>query len=399
MKKLVLLFAAATMAVSVSAQTVTESKTFDNFYIGINGGVATKTTGVAWMKNLNPNAGLRIGRFFTPVFGLALESNAYFSNKPGVSTGTFVRFMNTSLLGTVNLSNWFGGYPGEPRAFEVSALYGFGWLHTFTADKEDLINPTNRATSKAAIDFTFNFGSKKQFQFYIEPSITWVFLNKERVTGNYADGEMFDVEINENQPRYDIGNSFVQLNAGLVYKFGNSNGTHNFTIAQMRDQAEIDALNATINDLRNALNTKDAQLGDKDRKIRELQQSLDDCLKREPVIVKNETATNLQPTVLFRQGKSVIDPAQYAPIELIASYMKNHPEAKVEIRGYASPEGSAEINQRLSNERAEVVRQALIKKYKISADRLTAVGMGATDKLFEQVEFNRVATFNDNTKK
>ena len=78
--------------------------------------------------------------------------------------------------------------------------------------------------------------------------------------------------------------------------------------------------------------------------------------------------------------------------------MKNHPEAKVEIRGYASPEGSAEINQRLSNERAEVVRQALIKKYKIAADRLTAVGMGATDKLFEQVEFNRVATFNDNTK-
>lgn len=399
MKKLVLLFAAATMAVSVSAQTVTESKTFDNFYIGINGGVATKTTGVAWMKNLNPNAGLRIGRFFTPVFGLALESNAYFSNKPGKSTGTFVRFMNTSLLGTVNLSNWFGGYPGEPRAFEVSALYGFGWMHTFTADKEDLINPTNRATSKAAIDFTFNFGSKKQFQFYIEPSITWVFLNKERVVGHVADGEAYDVEINENQPRYDIGNSFVQLNAGLVYKFGNSNGTHNFTIAQVRDQAEIDALNATINDLRNALNSKDAQLGEKDRKIRELQQSLDDCLKREPVIVKNETATNLQPTVLFRQGKSVIDPAQYAPIELIASYMKNHPEAKVEIRGYASPEGSAEINQRLSNERAEVVRQALIKKYKISADRLTAVGMGATDKLFEQVEFNRVATFNDNTKK
>jgi diacylglycerol kinase family enzyme len=37
MKKLALLFAAAIMAVSVSAQTVTESKTFDNFYIGIDG--------------------------------------------------------------------------------------------------------------------------------------------------------------------------------------------------------------------------------------------------------------------------------------------------------------------------------------------------------------------------
>ncbi|MDD6940726.1 MAG: OmpA family protein, partial [Prevotella stercorea] len=40
----------------------------------------------------------------------------------------------------------------------------------------------------------------------------------------------------------------------------------------------------------------------------------------------------------------------------------------------------------------------LVKKYKISANRLKTTGMGATDKLFEQVEFNRVATFNDSTK-
>ena len=97
MKKLGLLFAAAVMAVSASAQTVQESKTFDNIYVGINGGVATKTKGHAWMKGLDPNAGLRIGRWFTPVFGLAVEGNAYFSNKPWVSTGTIVRFVNTSL--------------------------------------------------------------------------------------------------------------------------------------------------------------------------------------------------------------------------------------------------------------------------------------------------------------
>ena len=114
--------------------------------------------------------------------------------------------------------------------------------------------------------------------------------------------------------------------------------------------------------------------------------------------MKPVTATNLQPTVLFRQGKSVIDPAQYAPIELIAHYMRNHKDAKVEIKGYASPEGSKEINQRLSEERAQAVKNALVKKYKIAASRLTTKGMGATDKLFEQVEFNRVATFNDSSK-
>ena len=115
-------------------------------------------------------------------------------------------------------------------------------------------------------------------------------------------------------------------------------------------------------------------------------------------MTQHKYITNLQPTVLFRQGKSVIDPAQYAPIELIAIYMRNHPEAIVEVKGYASPEGNLELNQRLSIERANVVRNALINRYKIAPNRLTATGCGPTDKLFEQVEFNRVATFNDNSK-
>ena len=92
------MFAAISMAASVSAQTLAESKTFDNWYIGINGGVSTVTKHNIWLKNLNPNAGLRIGRYFTPVFGLAAESNAYFSNKPFDSYGTFIRFINTLSL-------------------------------------------------------------------------------------------------------------------------------------------------------------------------------------------------------------------------------------------------------------------------------------------------------------
>lgn len=56
MKRLGLLLTAAAVAASVSAQTVTESKSYDNVYIGINGGVATKSTGHSWMDNLNPNA-------------------------------------------------------------------------------------------------------------------------------------------------------------------------------------------------------------------------------------------------------------------------------------------------------------------------------------------------------
>ena len=373
MKKLTMMLAAAALAVSASAQTVKESKTFDNFYIGINGGVMTKTTDHAWMKNLNSNAGLRIGRWFTPVFGLAAESNVYFNDHNAYQSKTFARYMNTSLIGTVNLSNWFGGYKGEPRTFEVIPVYGFGWAHSFGSDYN-----WNALTSKAGIDFTFNLGSKKAWQFYVEPSITWA------LNGNGYEGVA-----------YNINKSGVQLNAGFIYKFKNSNGTHNFTIAQLRDQAEIDGLNSQINNLRNDLNGKDSQLAAKDKQIKDLQNALDECNKK-PKYVKPATATNLQPTVLFQQGKSVVEKSQMPNIELIAQYMKNHPEANVEIKGYASPEGSKEINQKLSENRAEAVKNILVKKYKIAADRLTTKGMGATDKLFKQIEFNRVSTFNDN---
>ena len=377
MKKLVLLFAAAAMAVSVSAQTVTESKTFDNFYIGINGGAQVKTTNEAWMKNLNSNAGLRIGRWFTPVFGLAAESNVYFNDHCShfmPQSKTIARYMNTSLIATVNFSNWFAGYKGEPRTFEFVPVFGFGWGHTFGTEDN-----FNVLTSKAGIDFTFNLGSKKAWQIYVEPSMNWA-LNGYGYEG----------------VAYDINKSAFQLNAGIVYKFKNSNGSHNFTIAQLRDQSEIDGLNSQINNLRNDLNDKDSQLSAKDRQIKDLQNALDECNKK-PKYVKPATATNLQPTVLFQQGKFNVEKSQMPNIELISQYMKNHPEANIEIKGYASPEGPKELNQKLSEKRAEAVKKVLVKKYKIAASRLTTKGMGATDKLFKQVEFNRVSTFNDNS--
>ena len=381
MKKLGLLFAAAAMAVSVNAQTVTESKTFDNFYIGINGGAQVKTTGESWMNNLNSNAGLRIGRWFTPVFGLAAEGNVYFNDHCKhymPQSKTLARYMNVGLIGTVNLSNWFAGYKGEPRLFEVVPVFGFGWGHTFGTAAGDNEKELNALTSKAGIDFTFNLGKAKAWQVYVEPSMNW------SLNGYGYDGVA-----------YDINQSAFQLNAGIVYKFKNSNGSHNFTIAQLRDQSEIDGLNSQINNLRNDLNNKDSQLSAKDKQIKDLQNALDECNKK-PKYVKPATATNLQPTVLFRQGKAVVDKSQMPNIELIAQYMKNHEDAKVEIKGYASPEGNKEFNQALSEKRAEAVKNVLVKKYKIAADRLTTKGMGATDKLFKQVEFNRVSTFNDN---
>ena len=365
MKKLVLMLAAASMAASVSAQTVAESKAFDNVYVGINGGVATKTTGHKWLSDLDPNAGLRIGRYFTPVFGLAVEGNAYFSNKPWHSTGTAVRATNVSLLGTVNLSNLFGGYKGEPRAFEVSALYGLGWAHVFTNNKttkELTSGQRNRMTSKAALDFAYNFGSQKQWQVYVEPSINFAFLGKDHSKILTAAGiKNYDVNYDykavaqDGQPAYNINNSFVQLNAGVVYKFKNSNGTHNFTIVVPRDQAEIDALNAQINELRN----------------RKPEVITKEVVKEVPAVkVKEFTVSDLV-FVTFAQGKSVLTKEAKAALDNIKEGVH------VQVVGTASPEGSKEINDRISQARADVVANYL-KGRGVNVDEATGKGVQGT---------------------
>ena len=366
MKKLVLMLAAASMAASVSAQTVAESKTFDNIYVGINGGVATKTTGHKWLSDLDPNAGLRIGRYFTPVFGLAIEGNAYFSNKPWGSTGTVVRATNASLLGTVNLSNWFGGYKGEPRTFEVSALYGLGWMHIFSNNKflkAATSENRNRMTSKAALDFAFNFGSAKQFQFYVEPSINFAFLGQSHshnVVATPAGLTYPEYNVNygykaasqAGQPAYNINNSFVQLNAGLVYKFANSNGTHNFTIVTPRDQAEIDALNAQINELRN----------------RKPEVITKEVVKEVPSVKIKELSVSDLVFVTFAQGKSNLTREAKAALNNVKE------GSHVQVVGTASPEGSKEINDRLSQARADVVANYL-KSRGVNIDEATGKGV------------------------
>lgn len=379
MKKIAMFIAAAAMAVSANAQktVVTASKAGDNIYVGVNGGATTWFNGNNAFSAFQPNFGIRVGKNFTTVFGVALDlgsqMNAHKSDCPAeLNNKTFFNNVEANLLGTANLMNLFAGYKGEPRTFEVIALGGFGWTHEFPSG-DDYVN------TKLALDFAYNFGGAKQWQAYVEPAITY---RSAAAVNNF---------------KYDLRDADFSLKAGVNYKFGCSNGKHNFAIEQLRDQSEIDGLNAKINSLRSDVDAAKAAAAAKDAKIAELQKALNDC-QNKPAPVVEKKAANLQPSVVFAQGKSVVQKSQLANIEMIAKYMQNNKGSKVKISGYASPEGSKEFNQKLSEKRAEAVKTILVKKYKIAADRIETEGLGATDKLFDQVEFNRVALFNDTTK-
>jgi outer membrane protein OmpA-like peptidoglycan-associated protein len=399
MKKLFLMLAAGMMAASVNAQNtaITANKFTDNIYVGVKAGAATpmqKWGDYGFMKGFAPNIGVRVGKNLTTVFGLAIDADAYIMSKSDsksiMGNKTFINATNVSLLGTFNLSNLFKGYTGEPRNFEVIGLYGFGWEHTFGG-----LSKANGLTSKAALDFAFNLGAEKAWQLYIEPAVVFGMVNLSNGMNNA-------LALNNPNYKYDSRNGLFQLNVGLNYKFGNSNGTHNFVKAALRDQAEVDALNAKINELRADNSKKDGKIAEDGRTISDLQAQLQ-ALQNQPkqtaaVQVVEKKNVNLQPIVIFGQGKSTLDNAGYASCEMVAKYMRNHPESKVLVKGYASPEGKAELNQKLSEARAAAVKNALVKRYKINAARITTQGLGATSEISEENDFNRVAMFFDVTK-
>lgn len=399
MKKTLMMICAAMLTVSASAQktTVTTHKGGDNWYIGINAGVATpmqKWDNYGFMKGVAPSFGVRLGKNLNTVLGVAIDANAYFKStkKSLMNTKTFINTTNVDVLGTLNLSNLFGGYQGEPRLFELFFLGGFGWTHEFGSL---LGTSANGINSKAAFDLAFNLGADKAWQIYLEPAVIY---------GLWDNGKLSNALSNPyNSFKYDSRNGLFQLNVGVNYKFGNSNNSHNFTIEQLRDQGEIDDLNARINELRGENDKKDMRIARDIRRIAELEDSLKAARNVKPTVVKNvvtKVVNNnvLQPTVIFGQGKSAVDAAQMASVAMIAKYMKNHPESRLLIKGYASPEGNPELNQRLSEARAASVKNALVKRYGIPESRLETQGMGATDELFDEVDFNRVATFTDLSK-
>lgn len=379
-------FAAAAMVATASAEprtVVTASKAQDNIYVGVNGGAITAVKGESSFKTFSPNFGIRVGKNFTTVLGIAVEGTAYFSTNRVYNGKTFIQGVDVYGLATANLNNLFAGYKGQPRAFEIIAVGGFGYQWAFRPAGA----PINASgyVSKIGADFALNFGSDKQWQVYLEPTMNWALYN----TGK-ADFI-----------QYDINNAGLALKAGVNYKFKTSNGTHNFAIEQLRDQQEIDDLNAKINAARAEADAAKAAAAAKDAQIAQLKKALADC-EAKPAVVKKETKTEAyMPPVVFQVGKSAIDKNQQQTVDLIAKYMKKNKDSKLEISGFASPEGDAAKNQALSEARANAVKNMLVNKYKIAADRISTVGKGVmvgegSDDI--EPEFKRIALFKDLSK-
>jgi OmpA-OmpF porin, OOP family len=85
-------------------------------------------------------------------------------------------------------------------------------------------------------------------------------------------------------------------------------------------------------------------------------------------------------TINFQSGSAYLAADSNAVLDEIAAALKPCAGTSVEVQGHTDLVGSADINQNLSQQRAETVTKALVDKG-VPADRLTAKGYGQTQPL------------------
>ncbi len=160
------------------------------------------------------------------------------------------------------------------------------------------------------------------------------------------------------------------VNIGLVYAFGKAQSKPASQPAPVAKKVEAAPVVAAV--------------ADKDSDMDGVMDSKDKCpdsakgskVDADGCYVALEGDKEFTLNVKFQSGKSVIQPDSKGQIAELAAFLTSYPQTNTTVEGHTDSVGSAEYNKSLSQKRAEAVKQSLINDYKISAERVSAVGYG-----------------------
>lgn len=376
MKKFISIFAAMLISFMAFAQTVESSKLFENTYVTVLGGATTTgqfgnvpapffwdgAKGV--FNGVRPTLGIEVGKYITPTVGFSVEGLGY------IGTTTSNTFFDESLVlgnGKLNLSNWLGGYKGQPRRVEVVLVGGLGWGHDYvgnnqtwtsypSADPEVAtvfgrdVNIENAASEentvsipatdknyvayRAGLELNTNLGKARAWQISVRPNVTWF---------NKKNGEYQSLATWSKDAR-------IGLQAGVTYKFGSrSKKGHNFVLCPYSvTQADYDAALARIAEL------------EKNPKVKEVTKEVvtERVVEREKVVY---SAAKPATTVVFNRGEYALSKAAKGLLDSVVEGLGDGDV--VLVTGSADlGTGTHEFNETLAQNRAKVVADYLTSK-------------------------------------
>lgn len=80
--------------------------------------------------------------------------------------------------------------------------------------------------------------------------------------------------------------------------------------------------------------------------------------------------------VLFDFDRANVKDGSYADIQNLAEFMNQYPQLSTTVEGHTDSVGPDAYNQKLSERRADAVRQVLVEQYGVEAGRVNSVGYG-----------------------
>ncbi|HEY9550779.1 MAG TPA: OmpA family protein [Prevotella sp.] len=305
----------------------------------------------------NPGAAIAIGKWFTPGLGLRTKVQGIWGKKvtdgDNVGNGNEYWIANEHIL--FNVSNMLLGY-NPSRVWNFIPFVGGGVGRTMTYDLYSM-------GLSAGILNEFNVSRH-------------VAINLE-LGWNRMVGDIDGFHSPEGNRGWDSHDNNLYAEVGLTFNLGKAtwNKTPDVDAIKALSQAQIDALNAQLNDA----NAENARL----KNLLANQKPVEQAAVKEFVTTPISVFFNLNKTNIASQ-KDLVN------VQALAKYAKDK-NSKVLVNGYAdSATGKADHNQWLSEERAKTVANELV-KLGISRDNITTKGNGGVDEL-SPVSFNRRAT-------
>lgn len=186
--------------------------------------------------------------------------------------------------------------------------------------------------------------------------------------------------VNDNWNTLDNGgiDAYFNLMVGATYKFGTG-----YKCKSCITPAVFD--NDQVNEMREAV----AAAPDTVVTV------VEEPVVEEPVVVVEEVvevAAPIEREVFFEINQTTVSANQESQVAEIAEYLKENPNATVEVRGFADRgTGTTQINLRLAHQRATNVASMLEHKFGVSASRIEVSSMqNPADQPFSENSKNRV---------
>ena len=351
-----------TIEYSTDKHKVETNGFWSNWFVSAGAGVqmyfGDHDNNLKFGKRLSPSLDIAVGKWFSPEIGVRLMYNglsAKGATRWGVahSTGDLVEGWNSGLYKSkfnyfnfqidamFNFTNIICGYK-EDRLYNCSPYVGVGVMKVTDDPKEAAISG--------------HFGIMNSFR--ISSAIDINLDLRGTLTSDELDGEIGG--------RW--GEGMFAATVGITYKINPRGWNRAKTVTRnVYDNTELNRMREKLN----RLNEENARLAD------ELARK-----SQEKPVVKQIASANV--LIVFPIGKSTLSNQARVSLGMLADAINAGDDSTVyTITGYADAgTGSKELNERLSKERAEAVRDCLVDEFGVDASQLKVDYKGGVENMF-----------------